>query len=205
MLVFGGRLFAVALEWIEPSKRERYRVLSRRIQRAVGGYVNGTLLIALIGGVVTAVTLAILGVPYFLPLGLVMALLGVVPFIGSTLGAVLVVGTTFLTSGVKAGVISLVVFLVYQQVESELLHPIVQRKTIQMNALLIALVMVVGTALAGVLGALLALPIAAAIQVVLQDVLERRKARWASAHEQSADGQLALPPADDDGERASAR
>ncbi len=179
LLLFGGRLFETGLEWIEPSRRPRYLTLSRRIHRSVAGYVSGSLLIALIGGVVTAVATAILGVPYFLPLGLAMMLLGLVPFIGGVVGGALVVGTTFLASGTKAGVIALVIFIAYQQLESHLLQPLVQRKTIKMSPLLIVMVMIVGTSLAGVLGALLSLPIAGAIQVVLQDVLERRKAKWA--------------------------
>jgi predicted PurR-regulated permease PerM len=180
MLLFGGQLFDKALEWIAPLDRERYVVLARQMRNTVGRYVGGTLIIALLGGAVTAVTLAILGVPYFLPLGFAMALLGIIPFVGSALGGILVVGTTFLSSGTKAGVIALVVFLLYQQVENELLHPIVQRRTIQMNALLVALVMLVGTTMAGVLGAVLSLPIAAATQTVLRDVLERRKERRAT-------------------------
>ena len=189
MLVFGGELLRGALQWIEPEKRPRYAGLAQRIRSKVGGYVSGTIFIALIGGVVTAVALAILGVPYFLALGLLMALLGVLPFIGSTLGGILVVGTTFLSSGTQAGVIALVVFLAYQQAENHLLQPLVQRKSIHMNALFIAVIMLIGTTLAGVLGALLALPVAAAIQVVMQDVLERRKERWALAgvHESGTD------------------
>jgi putative heme transporter len=178
MLMFGGDLFHGALEWIAPDKRPRYVMLAGKIHHAVGGYVSGALLIALIGGVVTTITLVVAGVPYFLPLGLLMTFLGLVPFLGAILGGALVVGITFLSAGTQAGVITLVVFLIYQQAENHLLQPLVQRRTIKMNPLLIATIMLLGTALAGVLGALLALPMAGAIQVVLADVLERRNARW---------------------------
>jgi predicted PurR-regulated permease PerM len=177
MLVAGNQLFRGALEWIPPDQRERYAMLASKIRRSVGKYVLGTLLIACLGGLVSGTTLAILGVPYFLPLGMTMMMLGVVPFIGAMLGGVLVVGTTFLTSGIKAGSIALAVFIAYQQCENHLLQPIVQRRTIEMNPLLIVIVMLIGTGLAGIFGALLSLPLAAAIQVVLQDVLERRRAR----------------------------
>jgi len=179
MLVAGRQLFAAALAWIHPEQRDRYVMLAGKIRHAVGRYVIGTLLIGCLGGFVAGTTLAVLGVPYFLPLGLTMILLGLVPFIGAILGGALVVGTTFLTSGAKAGLVALAVFVVYQQCENHLLQPVVQRKTIQMNPLLIIIVMLIGTGLAGIFGALLSLPIAAATQVVLQDVLERRQARHA--------------------------
>lgn len=181
MLLFGEQVYRSLLQWVEPSHRPRWEMLVQRMHRAVGGFVSGTLFVALIGGTVVAVTLAVLRVPYFLPLGLTMTLLGVVPYVGSSLGGLLVVGTTLLTTGLRPALIALGVFLLYQQFENHLLHPLVQRHTIKMNALLIALVMLLGTALAGVFGALLALPVAAAIQVVLQDVLERRQARWQPA------------------------
>lgn len=181
MLTAGGELFNAALLWIAPAQRERYVELSVRIRRSVGKYVMGTLLVASIGGVVTGTTLAILGVPYFLPLGMVMILLGVVPFIGPMLGGTLVVGTTFLAVGAKEGFIALAVFVAYQQTENHILQPMVQRKTIEMNPLLIIIVMLIGTGLAGIFGALLSLPIAAAVQVILQGVLERRQDRLGAA------------------------
>jgi len=184
MLLFGGRFLMGALEWVEPAQRERYLVLARRMHSKVGGYVAGTLLVGVIAGVLTTVGTLILGVPYFLPLGLIMVVLSVIPFVGSALGALLVSGTTAATVGVKQGLIVLGAYLVYQQVENHVLQPVVQRRTIRMNPLLITIVMLFGTALAGVLGTLLALPVAGALQVVLLDVLERRKARYAQSPRQ---------------------
>ncbi|MDQ3265748.1 MAG: AI-2E family transporter [Myxococcota bacterium] len=180
MLLFGKEVFERALLWLHPTRRPRFERLARQMIRSVGGYVAGTLLIALIGGVVTALGMLLLGVPYFLPLGFLMGLLAIIPFVGTAIAAVLVVGTTFATAGVQAGIIAVVGFLVYQQIEGHLLQPVVQRKTLKMNPLLIALAMLFGTAFGGILGALLALPIAGAIQVILQDVLARRHERWAA-------------------------
>jgi predicted PurR-regulated permease PerM len=180
MLLFGGALFRSLLGWLPSDRRARTVELVGRVHRAVGGYVSGTLLIALIGGVVTTLALLLLGVPYFLPLGLAMMVLGVVPFLGAALGGLLIVTTTFLSAGVRSGLIALVVFLLYQQVENHLLQPLVQRHTIQMNPLAIALVMLIGTAFAGILGALLALPLAAATQIVLADLRDRSPANDAS-------------------------
>jgi predicted PurR-regulated permease PerM len=180
-LLFGGDLFEKSLLWVEPARRERYRSLAGRMHHTVGSYVAGAFLISFIGGAVTAGTMLLLGVPYFLPLGLAMAVLGLIPFAGSLLGLFLVVGTTFASAGTRAGFISLAVFLVYQQVEGNLLQPLIQRKTLRMNPLLIALVMLVGVGMTGLVGALLALPIAGAVQVLLQDVLARRQERWREA------------------------
>ena len=181
MLLFGSRLFDGALQWVAPPERPRYVELGEKIRRSVGGYVAGAMVIALAGGVVTALATALLGVPYFLPLGMTMAVLGMLPFVGSVLGGVLVVSATFLTAGLKSGLVALVVFVVYQQLENHVLQPVVQRKTIKMSPLVIAVVMLIGTALWGLVGALLSLPIAGAIQVLLEDRLTRRHAVWQAA------------------------
>ncbi len=194
MLLYGRPLVGSALEWVSPDRRPRLLELGRRTRKSVGGYVAGSLIIASIGGVVSGVTLLVLGVPYFLPLALLMIVLGIIPYIGPLLGGALIVGTTFLSSGVRSGVIALVVFVAYQQLENEILQPLVQRKTIRMNPLIIALVMLAGTAYAGIVGALLALPVAGAVQVVLQDVLERRKARYGDANGDEQPGASAEPP-----------
>jgi predicted PurR-regulated permease PerM len=177
-LLFGKDLFDKSLLWVEPSRREHWRALGLQMHRTVGSYVAGAFLISFIGGVVTAVSMLLLGVPYFLPLGLTMALLGLIPFVGSFLGAILVSVTTFASAGTKAGFIALGLFLLYQQLEGHLLQPLIQRRTLKMNPLLIALVMLVGTSLAGLIGALLALPIAGAVQILLQDRLARLHQQW---------------------------
>lgn len=190
-LAFGKGLFETALLWLPPRKRGHWEELGLRMHRTVGRYVAGSVFISLIGGVVTTVTLLLLGVPYFLPLGLVMAVLGLIPFIGAFIGGVLIIGTTFASAGTHAGFISLAVFLVYQQVENHLLQPFIQRRTLRMNPLLIALAMLAGTAFAGILGALLALPVAGALQILAQDLLAHRQARWAL---EGKDDTLTLPP-----------
>jgi putative heme transporter len=193
-LAFGRDVFDKALLWVHPDRREHWRELAVRMNRSVGRYVAGSFLISLIGGVVTTVTLLLLGVPYFLPLGLAMAVLGLIPFIGALLGGILVVGTTYASAGPRAGLISLIVFLSYQQVENHLLQPFIQRHTLRMNPLLIALAMLVGTAFAGILGALLALPVAGAVQVLLQDWLTRRQERWRLEERREAALAEPLPP-----------
>ena len=180
MLLFGPGLIHTVLEWINPAKRSQLIEVATQIQKSVGGFVAGSLVIATIGGFVTAIAMIVVGVPYYLPLGLLMVLLGLIPYVGSFIGGVLVTGTAFLAAGLAPAVKVAVVFIVYQQVENQLLQPLVQRHTIKMNPLLIALAMLVGTASAGVIGAVLTLPIAGALQVVAQGALARRKLRWES-------------------------
>ena len=174
MLIFGGEVIGEMLEFIKPSRRSNTIEIAQRIQKTVGGYVVGTLLIASIGGVVITLTLLIVGVPYFLPLGVLMTVLGLIPYIGPVIAAVLIVGTTLATSGVVKAIVIAAVFLLYQQVENNLLQPLVQGRTIKMNPLIIVLVILIGTSLAGILGAVLALPIAGAIQVVFQQTVPRK-------------------------------
>ncbi|MFZ5468243.1 MAG: AI-2E family transporter [Myxococcota bacterium] len=186
MLLFGPPLVETGLGWAHPSERARYRRLGGEIVEKVGGYVAGTLLVALLAGVVTAFTTLILGVPYFLALGLAMAVLALVPFVGPAVGLVLAVGTTLATQGPRDALLCAGVLLVYPQLKNRLIQPLVLRRTIRMNPLLITLVMLVGTALAGLLGTVLALPVAAAIQVVLEDVKRAREDRWELEEEPAA-------------------
>jgi putative heme transporter len=180
MLLFGAEVFDRALEWLEPEQRGHYVELARRMRHTVGGYVAGTLLIAVIGGSVTAIGTLVLGVPYFLALGLLYTVLSIVPFVGSVIAGAVVALTTLASVGMGRALVALVAYLVYQQIENNLLHPVVQRRTIHMNPLVITVVILFGTALYGLLGALLALPFAGAVQVVLRDALARRKARYYS-------------------------
>ncbi|MBE0568868.1 MAG: AI-2E family transporter [Deltaproteobacteria bacterium] len=175
MLIFGGEIFGKGLKQLRPSDRPRYIDLAARMQKTVGGYVVGTLIVALIGGIVMTVALLALGVPYFLPLGLAMFILGIIPYIGPTLAAVLIVGTTFAAAGLTPGIVMTAVVVLYQVAENNLLQPLVQRRTIQMNPLIIFLAFLIGASLAGVLGALLALPVAGVIQIVIRDSMLEAK------------------------------
>ncbi|MFP2900572.1 ribose-5-phosphate isomerase RpiA [Corallococcus sp. 4LFB] len=161
-LLFGQDLYASILGWVRPRSRARVRRVVGRMREAVGNYLVGTLLIVSVGGAFTAFMSLALGVPYFLPLGLVAMVLGLIPYIGSVITALLVTVTTLASVGSKRALIALVVFMVYQQIESHLLSPLVQRRAIKMNPLLISLVALVGGTVAGLLGVILAVPAAAA-------------------------------------------
>lgn len=177
MVLFGEDVVDVALKWVDPDEREHWRALLTKMRRAVGGYVLGLVLLAISDGAVMGITMLVLGVPYYLPLGLLTAFLVVIPFVGITISGVLIVATTFATQGATDAWIALAVLLVYQQVENHVLIPLIQRRTIRMNPLLIALSLLFGTAIGGLFGAVIGLPAAGVIQVVAQDALARRQRR----------------------------
>ncbi|WIG96516.1 AI-2E family transporter [Myxococcus sp. SDU36] len=181
-LLFGEDLYESALQWVSPRRQPRVRLLVSRMRKAVANYLAGTLLVMTIGGTVAGTMALIQGVPYFLPLGLMVMLMGVIPYLGSIISAVLVGLITLATVGLKNALIAVAVFIVYQQVEANVLSPMIQRRAIKMNPLLISIVVLCGGALAGLTGVVLAVPLAAAAQVLVQEVLGLRQEAWQRGH-----------------------
>jgi predicted PurR-regulated permease PerM len=162
----GLRLFA------EP-QRPRVRRLLGQSAGAVSGYITGNLAISFICGVLTFIVLLVLGMPYPAALALLVAVLDLIPLVGATLGGALLVIVGFFVSPWTA-IILLVYVLVYQQVEGSVLQPMVYSRAVQLNALLIFVAVLVGAALLGIPGALLAIPVAEIIRIVVTDVVENR-------------------------------
>jgi predicted PurR-regulated permease PerM len=180
MLLEGPRWIERFYSLMSEESQPRWRMIGRRIYRTVGGFVSGALLIALIAGITSGILLSVAGVEYAIALALLVALLDLIPLAGATLAAVVVTTVAFLSSGVTVGIVVLVFFVVYQQVENHVLYPLVYSRTVQLSPLAILIAVLIGASLAGVLGALGAIPIAGAIQVVLTDVIERRRAKVAA-------------------------
>ena len=156
--------------------RGRWEKVGHQIYRTIGGYVTGNLLISVIAGIASTLILLILGVPYAVALGLLVAILDLIPLAGATLAAIIVTTVAFLHS-IPAGIIVLVFFVVYQQVENHVLQPLVYSRTVQLSPLAILISVLIGAKIAGVLGALAAIPVAGAIQVLLLTWLELRRER----------------------------
>jgi predicted PurR-regulated permease PerM len=158
---------------------QRHQPLVRRIlgqaAGAISGYVTGNLAISLICGVTTFVVLLILGMPYAAPLALLVAVLDLIPLVGATLGGALLVIVGLFVEPWKA-VVLLVFVLVYQQVESNLLQPLVYSQAVQLNGLVILIALLVGGQLLGIPGALLAIPVAEIIRIVITEVGAYRRA-----------------------------
>jgi predicted PurR-regulated permease PerM len=157
---------------------EAHRPLVRRLLEqsagAVSGYISGNLAISVICGVTTFVVLLILGMPYAAPLALLVAVLDLIPLVGATLGGALLVIVGLFVEPWKA-VVLLVFVLVYQQVESNLLQPLVYSQAVQLNGLVILIALLVGGQLLGIPGALLAIPVAEIIRIVVTEVLAYRR------------------------------
>jgi predicted PurR-regulated permease PerM len=160
--------------------QERWRNVGNQVYRTVGGYVTGNLLISLVAGSLTTVVLLIMGVPYAVALGLIVAILDLIPLAGATIAAILI-GTIAFLHSVPAGIVVVVFFVVYQQVENHLLQPVIYGRTVQLSPLAVLVAILLGAELAGILGALAAIPVAGSLQVILLDWLRHRHERAATA------------------------
>ena len=144
----------------------RWRKVGGEIAGVVGGYVTGNLFISLIAGVTSGLVLWVMGVPFALALGLLVAILDLVPLAGATIAAIIVATVAFIHS-VPAGIVIIVFFVVYQQIENHALQPLIYGRTVQLSPLAVLVAVLVGASVAGVLGALGAIPVAGALQVLI--------------------------------------
>ncbi len=157
------------------SRRERVAYLGDRVIGGVGGYVSGAFLVALCAGLSSLLFLFAIGLgEYAVALAFVVALLDVIPMIGATIGAVIVTAIAFATD-VKTGLICAVFYIVYQQVENYLIYPRVMSRSVDVPGAVTVIAALVGAALLGVVGALLAIPTAAAILMLTREVVVRRQ------------------------------
>jgi predicted PurR-regulated permease PerM len=164
------RLYGLVSEERQP----RWRAVGRDVYRTVGGYVTGNLLISLVAGVSTAIVLFATGTPYSVALGLLVAILDLIPLAGATLAGILIATVAFLHT-ITAGIVVVVFFVVYQQVENHLLQPMIYGRTVQLSPLAVLIAVLIGAEIAGVLGALAAIPVAGSFQVVLADWWRHRR------------------------------
>jgi predicted PurR-regulated permease PerM len=160
---------------LPPDSEPRWRAIGHRVAQTVSGYVTGNLLISLIAGTATSLVLLVTGVPYALALGLVVAVLDLIPLAGATLAGILIVTVAALANGLTAAIVVGVFFVVYQQLENHLLQPLVYGRTVELSPLAVLISVLIGAEVAGVLGALSAIPVAGAIQILLVDWRERRR------------------------------
>ena len=171
------RLWHGFLNLFRPSTALRLdRVINESI-RSVTGYMLGNFLTSVIAGVIVGVTLAILGVPFSLLLGAFVALVDLLPLVGGLLAGVPVVVIAAIHS-VPAGIVMLVIFLAYQQVENHVLNPIIMSRTVRLNPFWVLLAVLVGATLGGrvgsdlgtFVGALIGIPLGGALQVVVREL-----------------------------------
>lgn len=176
MLIEGPKISAFLLGLLPEQRAERVRRVGSDAARAVTGYMAGNLLISVIAGSAIYIWLRAWFLPYALVLALWVAFADMLPLVGATLGAIPAVFVAFLDSP-GAGIATLVFFIVYQQFENHVLQTTIMAKTVKLNPLGVLLAVLVGVELAGLVGALLAIPAAGAIQVVARDVWDQRRGR----------------------------
>lgn len=172
-LVYGGRIRDQFIEMSPQRQRQRFRGVTDRMYRSIGGYVTGNLVVSIIAGLFAYIALRIIGVPSSLALAFWVALTDLIPLVGATIGAIPAVIVAFF-GGWPAGVAALSYFLVYQQVENHFVQPQVMRKTTALNPLVVLVAVLLGAELMGVIGALVAIPVAGVINIALQDWIDHR-------------------------------
>ena len=177
MLAFGGRVVQAALREATPARRERYQRILSKIYDSMGGYIAGLLLIASVNTCCTTIFLAVNKVPFFLPLGIISGLLSFIPYVGPAVMAISTSIISLVTGGVWHAVASGVYFILYGQFEGQVLSPIVYRRAVELNPLIAVLSVLFFVDLAGIVGAVVAVPFAATAQIILREFLAIRRER----------------------------
>jgi predicted PurR-regulated permease PerM len=163
-----------AYRLVPRSRRARVTLIGDEILGRVGGYVAGAVVVALIAGTATLVWVSALGIPYPLALALIVTLTDVIPLIGATIGAVIVTTVAFFVS-LPVGIATGAFFIVYQQLENYVVYPRVMSRSVDVNPAAAIVGALIGGTLLGFVGALLAVPATAAIQLILREVLVPRQ------------------------------
>jgi predicted PurR-regulated permease PerM len=177
LLMEGSRMLEFGYRQLSPQREARARTIANDVSSAISGYVFGAFVISTLNGFVSYLTLTILGIPFAVPLAILMAFFGLVPLVGATIGGILV-GIVVAFAGAFPGdlIAWAAVLVVYQQVENNLVQPFVYGRAVQVHPLLILIGVLVGASLLGILGALVAIPGTAAIQSVVRDWWHFRQA-----------------------------
>lgn len=152
------------------SRRDRVRRLGDAMVSRIGGYVLGQICVATLNGVCSYVMMLILGIPFPLILAVTVGLLGLIPMVGATLGAI-VVAVVAAFHSVQSAIIVIAYYVIYQQVENYVIAPRVMERTVAVPAVVTAVAALVGGSLMGVVGALIAVPLAAAVMLIVQEVV----------------------------------
>jgi len=188
MLMTGPGLQRGMLDAIEdPARRERLKRVAADCATAMTRYMAGNLIISAIAGVASYIFLTICGVPFKEVLALWVAFADLIPLVGATLGAVPAIVVAFLHS-TTAGIAVLLFFIAYQQFENHVLQVTIMSRSVKLNPLAVLVAVLVGVALFGIVGALLAIPAAGVLQVIIVDVVAARRARRLVAPEGRTSG-----------------
>ncbi len=174
MLFFGGELIDRVLHVIESETEPKLRRIQDIFYRSVGAYIGGITVIAACNAACTATFLAIVRLPFFLPLAILSGLASTVPYVGTLVMAVLITFLALLASGTWTAVACAVYFVAYGQIEGNVLGPIIFRRAVHVNPLVVTLSILFLGEMAGLVGAFVAIPLVATAQIVIREILEAR-------------------------------
>jgi predicted PurR-regulated permease PerM len=181
ILVLTAFILGSGRNWVEtflrmrpPAQRERLRRSLHNMSSAVSGYVAGALTIAVIAGIATYIVLAILGVPFRGPLAVIAGFFSLIPLVGATIAAVLIGIVTLFENFPTATIAWTIWAIVYQQLENHLIQPQIQKRTVNVHPFVTIVAVLFGGTLLGVMGAIVAIPVAASIQILVREYVDLR-------------------------------
>lgn len=183
MLIFGEPLIHSALSEARIERRAMYEEVLGKIYRSIGGYIGGLTLICTVNAALTTTFLAIERVPFFLPLGILAGLSSLVPYIGPLVVGVAISLLALVTKGTWYGVASAIYFVSYGQFEGNIMAPLVFRRTVHVNPLVVTLSILFLAEIGGIAGAIAAVPVVATLQIVLREILRKRREQLTIARE----------------------
>ena len=174
MVLEGPKLMAAFWKYQPDDKRAHRQELAKKMHRTVTDYINGNLMTSVIAAVSTTIVLVIVGLPYTIALGILVGIFDFIPLIGATLAAIVVTILALIFGSVTKALIVLAFFLVYQQIENNVLQPLVYSKSVKISPLVVGIAGLLGAIIAGLIGALVAIPLAASLQILVRDYFETR-------------------------------
>jgi predicted PurR-regulated permease PerM len=195
LLLDAPRLFSFFYGSLPPEREAVARRLVTQSSSAIGGYVAGAFAVAGLAGLAAFVAMEVLGIPFAIPLAVQMAFFALIPLVGSAIGAI-VIGLVAAFEGPATVLAFVAYFVVYQQLETHVLGPFVYRRTVAMRPVLVILSVFAGASLLGILGALLAIPAAATIQIVIGEW-------WRTTHPPPAPSEAVQAPIEAEPEPAT--
>lgn len=174
MLIEGPRWIAISRRLMPDEKEPHAERLAKAMYKVIKGYVNGQVLLAAIASVMVLIPLLILGVSYPIALMVIVFVCGLIPLVGHTLGAVIVSFVALFQSPVTA-LIMLIYYIIYQQIENYAVQPRIQANSTNMSPLLVFMSVIIGVSFNGLLGGLVAIPVAGCLKILVVDYLYSQK------------------------------
>jgi predicted PurR-regulated permease PerM len=175
MLLEGPRTLKQLLGLLPETAQPRYERVGRDIYKTISGYVTGNLLISVVAGTLAAIVLFAVGSDYAIALGLLVAIFDLVPLAGATLAAIAVSTVVLIETDWLRCLVVVAFFIGYQQFENHVLQPLVYGRTVHLSPLLVLCAVLIGAQLAGILGALLAIPVAGSLLAIGREIIQYRQ------------------------------